>query len=60
MTESSTIGVRDARLPEDLEAIERLWFEDLTWGNEEMQARHGIVPQPVATKASAAPTARSP
>ena len=38
------IEVRDARLPEDLEAIERLWFEYLTWGNEEMQARHGVHP----------------
>jgi hypothetical protein len=38
MTESSTIQVREARLPQDLEAIERLWFEYLTWGNEE--SRH--------------------
>ena len=44
MTEAPTVQVRDAELPGDLEAIERLWFEYLTWGNEEMQARHGVHP----------------
>jgi GNAT superfamily N-acetyltransferase len=44
MTEALTILVRDAELPQDVEAIERLWFEYLTWGNEEMQARHGVHP----------------
>jgi GNAT superfamily N-acetyltransferase len=44
MTELSDVQVREAELPGDLEAIERLWFEYLTWGNEEMQARHGVHP----------------
>ena len=44
MTVVPTIHVRDAVLPEDLAAIDRLWFEYLTWGNEEMQARHGVHP----------------
>ena len=34
--------IRDARLPHDLAAIERLWLEYLTWGNDEMEARHGL------------------
>jgi GNAT superfamily N-acetyltransferase len=44
LTEVPAIQVRDAALPQDLEAIDRLWFEYLTWGNEEMQARHGVHP----------------
>jgi GNAT superfamily N-acetyltransferase len=34
--------VRDARLPEELAAVERLWLEYLSWGNDEMEARHGF------------------
>ena len=34
--------VRTARIPDDLDAIERLWLEYLTWGNDEMEARHGF------------------
>ena len=34
--------IRDASVPDDLPAIERLWFEYLTWGNDEMEARHGF------------------
>ena len=44
MNDAAEILVRDAELPGDLDAIERLWFEYLTWGNEEMQARHGMHP----------------
>jgi GNAT superfamily N-acetyltransferase len=36
--------LREARLPADLPQIERLWLEYLVWGNETMQARHGIHP----------------
>jgi len=39
-----TIAVRDATFPEDREAVERLWLDYLTWGNDEMQARHGVHP----------------
>lgn len=36
--------LREARLPADLPQIERLWLEYLVWGNDTMQARHGIHP----------------
>jgi GNAT superfamily N-acetyltransferase len=38
------ITVRDAVLPHDSEAVRRLWLEYLIWGNDEMQARHGVHP----------------
>ena len=34
--------VRDAQLPSDLAAVERLWLAYLTWGNDELEARHGF------------------
>ena len=34
--------VRDAVLPENLEAVRGLWLDYLTWGNDELSARHGF------------------
>jgi GNAT superfamily N-acetyltransferase len=34
--------IRDASWPGDRAAIERLWLAYLTWGNDEMEARHGF------------------
>ncbi len=34
--------IRDARLPADIAAVERLWLEYLSWGNDEMEVRHGF------------------
>jgi len=34
--------LRDAVLPRDLEAVRRLWLDYLTWGNDELEARHGF------------------
>ncbi len=34
--------VRDAELPRDRDAVERLWLAYLSWGNDEMEARHGF------------------
>src|SRR5437870_2411593 len=34
--------VRDAQLPRDLDAVGRLWLDYLTWGNDELEARHGF------------------
>jgi GNAT superfamily N-acetyltransferase len=34
--------VRDAVLPGDLEAVRGLWLDYLTWGNDELEARHGF------------------
>lgn len=44
MSNITTIEVRDAVLPRDGEAVRRLWLDYLTWGNDEMQARHGVHP----------------
>ncbi|MFN7985520.1 MAG: GNAT family N-acetyltransferase [Vicinamibacterales bacterium] len=41
---NSALLIRDAVLPADLADIRRLWLEYLTWGNNEMQARHGVHP----------------
>lgn len=38
------LELRNAEFPRDREAVERLWLDYLTWGNEEMQARHGVHP----------------
>jgi GNAT superfamily N-acetyltransferase len=34
--------VRDARIPEDLEDVARLWFAYLSWGNDELESRFGF------------------
>jgi hypothetical protein len=42
MADASTIAVRDAELPRDRDSVEHLWLEYLSWGNDEMQRRHGF------------------
>jgi ribosomal protein S18 acetylase RimI-like enzyme len=44
MSNTTAIEVREAVLPRDGEAVRRLWLDYLTWGNDEMQARHGVHP----------------
>ena len=44
MSEPMPIEVRDAVLPQDAEAVRRLWLDYLIWGNAEMEARHGVHP----------------
>jgi ribosomal protein S18 acetylase RimI-like enzyme len=34
--------IRDADPSRDLEAVERLWLEHLTWANDELEARYGF------------------
>jgi GNAT superfamily N-acetyltransferase len=34
--------VREAVLPDDLEAVRSLWLDYLTWGNDELDARYGF------------------
>jgi GNAT superfamily N-acetyltransferase len=34
--------IRDAELPDDLQAVERLWLEYLTWGNDGLEERYGF------------------
>lgn len=41
---SSVLEMRDAKLPDDVEDIRRLWVDYLTWGNETMQTLYGVHP----------------
>jgi GNAT superfamily N-acetyltransferase len=41
---NSSLQVRDVILANDLEAIRKLWFDYLTWGNNEMQSLYGVHP----------------
>jgi GNAT superfamily N-acetyltransferase len=41
---NSTVQVRNVLLPNDLEEIRKLWFDYLTWGNNEMQSLYGVHP----------------
>jgi len=34
--------IRDAEIPIDADAVARLWLDYLTWGNDEMEAKHGF------------------
>jgi GNAT superfamily N-acetyltransferase len=34
--------IREADLPRDLDAVERLWLQYLTWGNDELESRYGF------------------
>lgn len=34
--------VRDAVLPRDLDTVRGLWLDYLTWGNDELDTRHGF------------------
>jgi hypothetical protein len=36
------VDIRDAELPDDVRSVRRLWLDYLTWGNDEMEARHGF------------------
>jgi GNAT superfamily N-acetyltransferase len=42
MRNSPAIEVREAKLPDELESVRRLWLDYLTWGNDEMEVRHGF------------------
>lgn len=44
MTPNSTVEIREAILPGDLNAIRTLWIEYLTWGNDRMQQLYGVHP----------------
>lgn len=44
MDTMTRLTVRNAKLPDDAETVKRLWLDYLIWGNQEMQARHGVHP----------------
>ena len=36
------LDLREAQFPRDLPHVDRLWFEYLSWGNAELEARYGF------------------
>jgi len=44
MSNTSKLEVRDAKLPDDIGSIRQLWFDYLTWGNDNMQKLYGVHP----------------
>ena len=44
MTNNSVIEILDAKLPNDIDIVRRLWKDYLTWGNDKMQLLYGVHP----------------
>ena len=44
MNTNSVINTRDAKLPNDIDFIQKLWTDYLTWGNDNMQMHYGVHP----------------
>jgi GNAT superfamily N-acetyltransferase len=44
MDSNSAIEIRNALLPSDIQHIEQLWIDYLTWGNDTMQSLYGVHP----------------
>ena len=44
MNNHSAVEIRDAKIPNDIDVIRRLWIEYLTWGNDNMQKLYGVHP----------------
>jgi hypothetical protein len=44
MNTNSVVEIRDAQLPNDIDAIKKLWTAYLTWGNDKMQMLYGVHP----------------
>ena len=41
---NNSVEVHDAKLPNDVDDIRRLWVDYLTWGNDTMQKLYGVHP----------------
>jgi len=44
MKTNSSIEIREAKLPDDIDYIKQLWTDYLTWGNDKMQLLYGVHP----------------
>ena len=44
MAKKSKVEVRYAQIPDDIEAVKKLWFDYLVWGNDEMEELYGVHP----------------
>lgn len=44
MNKSEKVKTRTVVIPDDLEAVKKLWFDYLVWGNDNMQELYGVHP----------------
>lgn len=44
MDNSEKVVTRTVVIPDDIEAVKRLWLDYLTWGNDKMQELYGVHP----------------
>ena len=44
MSKSENVKTRTVVIPDDLEAVKKLWFDYLVWGNDKMQELYGVHP----------------
>ncbi|GAB2557321.1 GNAT family N-acetyltransferase [Spirosoma areae] len=44
MNKSEKVKTRTVVIPDDLEAVKKLWFDYLVWGNDKMQELYGVHP----------------
>ncbi|GAB3907091.1 hypothetical protein GCM10028803_40550 [Larkinella knui] len=44
MNESEKVITRTVVIPDDLDAVKKLWFDYLVWGNDKMQELYGVHP----------------
>ncbi|WP_461102702.1 GNAT family N-acetyltransferase [Spirosoma koreense] len=44
MSKSENVKTRTVVIPDDLEAVKKLWFDYLVWGNDRMQELYGVHP----------------
>ncbi|RIV20004.1 N-acetyltransferase [Fibrisoma montanum] len=44
MDKSEKVKTRTVVIPDDLEAVKKLWFDYLVWGNDKMQELYGVHP----------------
>jgi GNAT superfamily N-acetyltransferase len=44
MKTKSTVEIRNAVIPDDIDGVKKLWFDYLVWGNDKMQSLYGVHP----------------
>lgn len=44
MDKGEKVTTRTVRIPDDLAAVQKLWFDYLVWGNDKMQELYGVHP----------------
>ena len=44
MDKPEKVTTRTVVIPDDLEAVKKLWFDYLVWGNNKMQELYGVHP----------------